>query len=389
MKKSKKKSPSRAVSKKKKSGKDPSPILFPLALTESDVIQELRQTIQKLRVFDSLGKTLTSSLDLSEILPTIIEKLGGLVNSKHFGLVLLDQSSNECYFEFPKTDKQSLSFPLGKGLLGKCLERGKGGLILSPALDPSYDRNIDGIIVPHPTSFILLPIMSRGAVLGLLAFCTNEGEKPFTDENFRTLEVFSDYLAIAIENARNFQQVKELTVTDDLTKLYNSRYLHLVLERELARSERYREQLTLVFIDIDNFKTVNDSHGHMMGSQLLKEFSEFLISSIRTSDVAIRYGGDEFILVLPRTNKTDALIMVKRAHEALHEQHFLKSKHLNLKVTASFGIATFPEDAKTIDALINAADNAMYLVKRGTKDGVHAASRQPMTLVGSVYNKPK
>jgi diguanylate cyclase (GGDEF)-like protein len=225
-----------------------------------------------------------------------------------------------------------------------------------------------------------LPIMSRGSVLGLLVFYTQENENPLGEEQFKTVETFSDYLSIAVENASNFQKVRELTVTDDLTKLYNSRYLHLVLERELARSERYQEQFSLVFIDLDNFKKINDSSGHMAGSLILKEFGDFLVRAIRISDIAIRYGGDEFVLVLPNTSKNEAVQFVTRARETLNQSVFLKSRGLSIKCTASFGISSFPEDGRSVDQLISAADKAMYMVKRGSKDGIQAYT-QPATMI--------
>lgn len=360
----------------------PDALAYPQHLQESQVVEELRQTVQKLRIFDSLGKTLTSSLDLSEVLRIVVEKLGGLVESKNFALLLVDDTSNHFFYQFPKSEDQHNSFHLGRGILGWCLERGKGDLFNQPSDDPLFDEEVDGVVVKNPRSMITLPIMSRGSVLGLLVFFREQSDAPFTDEHFRLLQTFSDYVAIAVENARNYKHVQELTVTDDLTKLYNSRYLHLVLERELARSERYKEDFSIVFIDIDNFKGVNDKNGHMVGSSLLKEFGDFLLTMIRTSDVAIRYGGDEFVLVLPRTTKRDALTFVNRLVETLHNHVFLKTKHLTIKMTASFGIATFPEDGKNIDQIISAADKAMYIVKRGSKDGVYAASR-PVTLIGA------
>lgn len=368
---------------------DPSQLAYPKQLAENQVIEELRQTVQKLRVFDSLGKTLTSSLDLSEVLRIIVEKLGVLVGCRHFGLVLLDDDSNEFAYEFPQeVAEKKASFPLGKGILGRSLERGKGGLFATPISDPMFDAAVDALVISHPTSMITLPIMSRGSVLGVLAFFTEKSEEPFTDEKFRLLETFSDYLAIAVENARNYRHVQELTVTDDLTKLYNARYLHLILEREIARSERYHEQMSLVFIDLDNFKTVNDQHGHMAGSQLLKEFGEFLLEAIRTSDVAIRYGGDEFVILLPRTTKQETIQFLSRLRETLIGHGFLKSKHMHVRITACFGVATFPEDGKTIDELISAADNAMYVVKKGNKDGIYAA-KNPVTLIGSRMSQKK
>lgn len=366
----------------------PMALAYPPHLQESAMVEELRQTIQKLRVFDSLGKTLTSSLDLTEILKIVVEKLGRLIECQNVALVLIEPNSAEWSFAYPESlQERKHGFPMGRGLIGKALERGKGELVEVPLKDSRFDPQVDNLVVADPVSVLTLPVMAKGSVLGLLAFYRAKGEKPFDIEAFRTVEMFSDYLAIAIENARNYRQIQDLTIQDDLTKLYNSRYLHLVLERELARSERYQEQLTLVFIDLDNFKSVNDRHGHIMGSQLLKEFGDFLRASVRTSDVAIRYGGDEFVLVLPRTSKAEALTFVNRLIERLHTMSFLRDRHLSLSQTASFGVATFPEDGRNIDQMICSADRAMYVVKRGSKDGVFAASRT-ITLIGADLKKP-
>jgi diguanylate cyclase (GGDEF)-like protein len=361
----------------------PSPMSLglPAEITESEVIKELRQTVQKLKVFDSLGKAITASLDLKDILRIIVEKLGALIESRHVALLMLDPETNDCYFEYPlELKEKKASFPIGHGLLGRCLERGRGGVFLPPLEDSGFQADIDALVIAKPSSVMTLPIMSRGSVLGLLVFYTQENENPLGEEQFKTVETFSDYLSIAVENASNFQKVRELTVTDDLTKLYNSRYLHLVLERELARSERYQEQFSLVFIDLDNFKKINDSSGHMAGSLILKEFGDFLVRAIRISDIAIRYGGDEFVLVLPNTSKNEAVQFVTRARETLNQSVFLKSRGLSIKCTASFGISSFPEDGRSVDQLISAADKAMYMVKRGSKDGIQAYT-QPATMI--------
>lgn len=354
---------------------DLSRLAFPEHLNENKVIEELRETVEKLRIFDNLGKTLTSVLDLNEILRVVVQEFGGLIGSKHMGLALLDQKASEFYFQYPQKLKQNKgSYPLGHGLIGKTLERGKAQLFIQPAKERSFSAEIDAAIVDKPGSMICLPILSKGAVLGAVIFVTEENEADFTKEKLKLVESFSDYLAIAVENATNYQKVQDLTITDDLTALYNSRYLPVVLEREIARSRRYKEDLSLVFIDLDNFKQVNDSHGHLAGSQLLTEFGNFLFHQIRTTDIGIRYGGDEFVLVLPRTPRTDAIRVIQRAIDDLRDHVFLKSKQLNLGITASFGIATFPENANSIDSLIAAADRAMYDVKGKSKNGLHASN---------------
>ncbi len=368
--------------KKLKKGKSPkkakasTPLAFPLELAENQVIHELRQNVQKLKIFDSLGKAITSSLDLPEIFESLAAQMSRLVDCSHIAVGMVDPKTENFSFAFPESlADQSKILPLHRGLIGAALERGRGGIYLNPTTEASFDPSVDAQIVSDPTSMMTFPVMARGAVMGVLVFATTGDERRLTEEAYRTIETFSDYLSIAVENARNYQRLKELSLTDDLTQLYNSRYLHLVLERELSRSQRHQFEFSLIFIDLDNFKRINDENGHMAGSGLLKEFGDFLLKKIRVSDVGIRYGGDEFVLVLPQTSQENAFLFISRLREKLSEHHFLKDRGLKVKLTASFGISTYPADGQTIDELIAAADKAMYHVKRGNKDGVFAHSR--------------
>jgi diguanylate cyclase (GGDEF)-like protein len=362
-----------------------SKLAYPAHLNENEVIEELKLTVQKLRTFDALGKTLTSSLELSQVIQNIVQQIGSLVKCEHVSLVLHNPTIKRFCFEYPdQGDKKAAnSFEAGEGILGSCLEVGRGELIHdSPKKDPRYNAKIDGRVFKDAKSMMTIPIITRGNAIGVLALATDNNHASFTNEDLQMVETFSDYISIAIDNSLNFNQVRELTIQDDVTRLYNSRYLQLVLERELARSNRYGDDLSIVFIDIDDFKKVNDSNGHLYGSELLKEFGEFMIECLRTSDVAIRYGGDEFILVLPSTNKENSLRTVNRILTSLRSHNFLESKGKKIKMTASFGIASFGDDGKTMHELIEAADKAMYYVKRGAKNSVYTANR-PATLAGT------
>jgi diguanylate cyclase (GGDEF)-like protein len=352
------------------------PLAFPLELAENQVITELRQNVQKLKIFDSLGKAITSSLDLPEIFESLATQMSRLVDCAHIAVGMIDSKTESFSFAYPERLVDPINFlPLGRGLIGATLERGRGGLFLEPSDEPLFDPEIDGRLLPNPTSLMTFPIMARGSVMGVLVFATAQNEPRLTEESYRTIETFTDYLSIAVENARNYQRLKELSLTDDLTQLYNSRYLHLVLDRELSRSQRHHFEFSLIFIDLDNFKRINDENGHMAGSGLLKEFGDFLLKKIRVSDVGIRYGGDEFVLVLPQTSQENAFLFTSRLREQLSEHQFLKDRGLKVKLTASFGISTYPADGQSIDELIAAADKAMYHVKRGNKNGVFACSR--------------
>jgi diguanylate cyclase (GGDEF)-like protein len=175
------------------------------------------------------------------------------------------------------------------------------------------------------------------------------------------------------------QRIHELTITDDTTELYNVRHLNFVLETEIYRSKRYQYQFSLLFIDLDHFKQVNDTYGHLIGSKLLRELATFLRGSLRLIDYAFRYGGDEFVILLPQTDKESASIVARRLREQLNATVFIRDEGLNLRVTASIGLATFPGDATTKADIIRIADEAMYHVKNTTRDNIAVANQGLLT----------
>lgn len=179
--------------------------------------------------------------------------------------------------------------------------------------------------------------------------------------------------AIALDNALAVQKAEALSVTDDLTRLYNSRFLNQVLRRETKRAVRSNRPLALLFIDLDGFKQVNDTHGHLAGSKTLVEVATILRGGARETDVVARYGGDEFALVLPETGREGALAVASRIRERLSNWRFLASLGVSVHLTASIGIATLPDVAASTEELIRAADQAMYRVKAAGKDGVQVA----------------
>ena len=173
--------------------------------------------------------------------------------------------------------------------------------------------------------------------------------------------------------------MQELTVLDDHTGLFNSRHLRRTLEQEIVRATRFGHPVSLVFFDLDRFKQVNDTHGHQAGSRVLAEVGKLLLGTLRSTDVPVRYGGDEFILLLPETSRDQAVDAANRIRAEIAATSFLADAAFGpIRITASLGVATFPDDAQSPEALIARADAAMYLVKQGRRDGVLAAP--PVTL---------
>ena len=166
--------------------------------------------------------------------------------------------------------------------------------------------------------------------------------------------------------------MEELSITDDLTKLFNTRYLNRTLEIEITRANRHRTSLALIFMDVDHFKIINDNYGHLVGSKLLVEMGQLLLKSLRTVDIVARYGGDEFVIVLPQTPPNNAIQIAERIRKSVENNVFLKKEGYSLKLTASFGVASYPESANSKEELLRLADEAMYRVKYQTRNGVYA-----------------
>jgi diguanylate cyclase (GGDEF)-like protein len=222
-------------------------------------------------------------------------------------------------------------------------------------------------------SIVAVPVRFREQCLGVIELINCVGEEGFSHRDLALLEALADYAAIAIENARHVQRIHELTITDDCTTLYNARHLNFILETEIYRSHRYAFEFSLIFIDLDHFKMVNDTHGHLVGSKLLGEIGQMIKENCRLIDYAFRYGGDEFVLLLPQTSKESACRAARRLHKRIRETVWLKETNLNVRITASVGVASYPADSKTKAELLHLADEAMYAVKNTTRDSVAAA----------------
>jgi diguanylate cyclase (GGDEF)-like protein len=178
--------------------------------------------------------------------------------------------------------------------------------------------------------------------------------------------------AIALDNATALQKAEALSVTDDLTRLYNSRYLNQALRRETKRATRSGRPLSLLFLDLDGFKMVNDNHGHLAGSKALAETATIVRGCARETDIVARFGGDEFALILPDTGREGAFSVAGRIRDRVAAAQFLASDGLSLHLTVSIGVATLPDSAGSAEELLRAADAAMYRVKASGKNGIQA-----------------
>jgi diguanylate cyclase (GGDEF)-like protein len=336
---------------------------------------------QELTIFHDVAKALTSSLDLDSILQTIMDKMAEYFRPDNWSLLMVDEERNDLYFAIAVGSAseaiKNVRLKVGEGIAGHVAKHGERLIVPDVYTDPRFSKRIDEMARWETRSIICFPLRSRLRVLGVIQL-VNVDMQHFGDQEIFFLQSLCDYAAIAIENARSFEKIQELTITDDCTGLYNARHLYKTLETEVYRSARFGYEFTVVFIDLDYFKQVNDTHGHLIGSRLLAEIGYLIKAQLRLIDFAFRYGGDEFVVLLPQTGKDSALVVAKRLRDSLRISTFCKEEGLNLNVRASMGVATYPHDAKSPHDIIRQADEMMYLVKNTSRDNIGIAQRGVM-----------
>src|SRR6202158_190423 len=329
-------------------------------------------------VFQELGKALTSSLQLDQVLRTIMEKIDEFLRPDNWSLLLLDEAKQELYFELAvgtaSTALKEVPVKMGQGIAGWVAAHGETVVVPDTSKDTRFFSQVDEKTKTETQSIVAVPVKFRDTCLGVIELINCIGPDGFDARDLKLLEALSDFAAIALENARHVKRIHELTITDDCTMLYNARHMGFILETEIYRSQRYNYEFSIVFIDLDHFKQVNDTHGHLVGSRLLAEIGNALKEHCRLIDFAFRYGGDEFVILLPQTSKESALNVARRLHKLVREGVWLGPEGLNIRLTPSVGVASYPVDSRTKEGLLPLADEAMYLVKNTRRDSVAAAN---------------
>lgn len=341
---------------------------------------EGRIPLADLLIFHQLTRSLTSSLDLDAILRAILEQMERVVQADLWTLLMQDETTKELYYAIAAGGEQDtlrdLRVKPGEGAAGWVIEHGETLIVPEAASGERIPKSGPGQTSPgqisRVRSLIALPLRGRTGTHGVIEIL-NPRAGQMDDYTIAFLHILADHAAIAIENARHVARIQQLTITDDATGLYNVRYLYDVLERELESSSRRLSPMSLAFLDLDHFKLVNDAHGHLTGSELLAAVGQRLRELSRPQDSCFRYGGDEFVILMPDTDAKRALTAITELHRGLMETTFRMKNGVDLNVSASVGVATAPEDGASVHAFIGAADSRMYAVKNSGRGQVRGA----------------
>jgi len=347
-------------------------------VSEQDVIDSAGgNSTQQLKTLVDIGKALSPQLSLDEIYQVTMEKVSQLLKPSSWSLMIVDETTHELRFDIAVSsvaDKlKTLKIPMDEGISGYVASHGEALLVPDVSKDERFSKKIDEEVGFETSSIICVPLKTQNKVIGVVQLVNVLGQRPFTVDDLTILSTVADFTAIAIENSRLVDQVKELTIIDDLTGVYNARHFQKVLDYEVERACRQRTELSLVFIDLDHFKTVNDTYGHETGNVLLRGLAQTIKTNKRLVDHVARYGGDEFVVLLPDTGNAGALGMINNLRDKIRNADFRSETGEKIDVTISVGIATYPTNAPDKKTLLVRADKAMYAVKQSTRDGVKTA----------------
>jgi len=318
-----------------------------------------------------ISKAIAPLLDTEHLFQTILDKSLQLLNAEQGSLIILDHNTSELLVEARKgmTDVVRTKTKLKKeeGIMGKVIESGHPLLVENVESHP---------LLRHPNrphyktkSFISMPIKIEDRVEGVINITDKADGHAFNEYDLKLLESFTTSAAIAIQRSLFYKQaesLKELSITDPLTGLYNRRHINDRLKEEITRFKRYNHPFSFLMIDIDNFKAYNDAYGHIKGDQVLKSLADTIASSLRTIDIAGRFGGDEFVVILSQTPKADAISIANRIKERVNAT--LGTFHVDdssERMTISMGLTTFPDDTSSIEEVLQKTDEMLYLAKKG------------------------
>lgn len=313
-------------------------------------------------------RAFSSILDIDQLLKEVLAVANDILEVYRCTVLLIEPSTKSLcnYGEVIKGKKAIYNPP--KIFLDKSI-----GDLASHMATSINERLI--INVDDSRRILELPLVSHGKVIGLLQIEPKK-KQDILERERKNFTIFANSTAVALDNALLHMKMQELTIIDELTGLYNYRYFRLKLIDEIRRSDRYHQQLTLLMIDVDFFKNINDTQGHQTGNIILQELVSLIKHSVRDVDIVARYGGEEFVVILPQTGLKNALAIADRMRLQVARSFFTNAQgQRDVRVTVSIGVASYPDGLNNVEQLLEKVDQALYKAKNGGRNMICTAGQ--------------
>jgi diguanylate cyclase (GGDEF)-like protein len=348
--------------------------LFMSAQSETE---SLRERFFELYLLYTLSKNLNISLQLDSLFDKTINFIKDSLKIEDFCFMLIDEECNELKIwkanHNTYESAKDVTFKIGEGISGIVAQTGEPILIQDVSKDERF-LYYKGMI-PNIGSFLSIPLkLSSGRIIGVLNI--HKGEiNAFQERDKILFNAIADNVANAIDRAKIYEKTQRESMFDNLTTLHTRKYLIESAHKECSKAERYSGIFSMIMIDIDHFKYFNDTYGHSLGDEILKKASSILKSNVRDGDIVSRYGGEEFVILLPGTDKDGATLTAEKLRSTVERDIVMEIKSDNIeKVTITAGVASYPEDGKTVDEIIAMADKFLYIGKESGRNRVVNAS---------------
>lgn len=334
--------------------------------------RSLEQLVRNLSLIYEIGQEVNSIIDLDKLYANVTETLKKYLKIHEFAILIYDDKGEELHVKaaYGFKDQDAVfhtTFRKGEGVTGLVAETGKKIYTKDTSHDERF-LHYKGEKPAVASSFLSVPLTYKDEVMGVINFA-RRGVGSFTFHDVKMLEQVAGQVALALANARLYTRTRELSVMDELTGINNRRHFHQMLQMEWKRAVRFKRNISLIMVDVDHFKSYNDTFGHLQGDEVLKKIGMLLKKNLREVDTVARFGGEEFVLLLPDTDKRGAVAVAEKVRMLVEAHVFATDDQTKTRqITISSGIATYPDDVAEMDDLIDHADIALYRAKEGGRN---------------------
>lgn len=329
--------------------------------------KELMKRNKELLIMNTLSSVFISSENMDMVMEDLIEKVL-LITDFHTGFLMMNEDGHFTIKTSKGMPPDFHNFIAAGGIETLCND----ALMIQEPMYIVEQSAISKIPVLREEGFVFIaavPLLSNQKVIGLL-FLASRVDRDMDFDFVALLSLVGNHVSHIIDKIKLFQETERLSITDALTGLFNSRHFYRYLDLEISRTKRYGSSFSLMLFDIDYFKKLNDSFGHQAGDEVLQELARIFKSISRETDVVVRYGGEEFVIILPNTSEEEAITLAGRILQSVQETVITINGTENVRITVSGGVASFPQNASTAKGLLNAADSAMYAAKTAGRNTV-------------------